>query len=261
MAEIRDKYRKYIDKECNYMAWYNFFYHTFYVPLKIFFPGKALGLEHLPQSGGYILAFNHRSAKDVPLSFLAVPKYRHFVAKEEHYNSAFCRWLFPKLGVVAVNREKPDLSTIRKVVKILNRGEVVGLFPEGTRNRDEDADMLQFKNGTALFALQAKVPVVPVYIYRKPKFFRKNYVYVGPPIYPPEGRISADTIASFGGAVRDALESAKTYLGGIMAAGTYRNEFKLEKKRIKAAKRAAKAAAKAEKRARKSGGDAPREKN
>ena len=116
MAEIRDKYRKYIDKECNYMAWYNFFYHTFYVPLKIFFPGKALGLEHLPQSGGYILAFNHRSAKDVPLSFLAVPKYRHFVAKEEHYNSAFCRWLFPKLGVVAVNREKPDLSTIRKVV-------------------------------------------------------------------------------------------------------------------------------------------------
>lgn len=61
--------------------------------------------------------------------------------------------------------------------------------------------------------------------------------------------------------MRDALESAKTYLGGIMAAGTYRKEFKLEKKRIKAAKRAAKAAAKAEKRARKSGGDAPREKN
>lgn len=260
MAEIRDKYRKYIDKECNYMAWYNFFYHTFYVPLKIFFPGKALGLEHLPQSGGYILAFNHRSAKDVPLSFLAVPKYRHFVAKEEHYNSAFCRWLFPKLGVVAVNREKPDLSTIRKVVKILNRGEVVGLFPEGTRNRDEDADMLQFKNGTALFALQAKVPVVPVYIYRKPKFFRKNYVYVGPPIYPPEGRISADTIASFGGAVRDALESAKTYLGGIMAAGTYRKEFKLEKKRIKAARRAAKAEAKAAGRAN-AGGKTPQEKN
>lgn len=84
--------------------------------------------------GGYILAFNHRSLLDAPMAFSAIPGYWHFIAKEELYNSAILRWLLPRLGVVAVNRTNIDLSTIRKGVDILKKGEVLGIFPEGTRN-------------------------------------------------------------------------------------------------------------------------------
>ena len=253
MAGLKEKYRKYVNKKANYKAWYPFLYGFFFLLAKILFPGKALGIEHLPQKGGYILAFNHRSWKDVPLSFYAVPGYRHFVGKEEHYNNAFARFLFPKMGAIAVDRENIDLSTIRKIAGVLRNGEVLGIFPEGTRNRDEDGDMLRFKNGAAFFAMQARVPVVPVYIYKKPRCFHRNYLYIGQPVdvteYIGNGPVNADKVAACGVAIRDAMEAAKTTLAGIMERGEYRKEQKAEKKRIKAAKKAAKAAAKAAARA------------
>lgn len=250
MALKKEKYKKAINKKCNYKAWYTFLYGMFFLPGKIFLPGRALGIENLPKEGGYILAFNHRSWKEIPLAFYAVPGYRHFVAKEEHFNYAVARFIFPKMGAIAVNREKTDLSTIRKIVGVLKKGEVIGIFPEGTRNRDEEADMLQFKNGTALFALQAKVPVVPVYIYKKPKFFRRNYLYIGKPLEADgycNGPINSDKISLFGSEIRDAMDGAKEYLNEVMARKAYKTEFKAEQKRIKAEKKALKLAKKAKK--------------
>lgn len=252
MALKKEKYKKAIDKKSNYKAWYTFLYGLLFVPGKILLPGRALGIENLPKEGGYILAFNHRSWKEIPMTFYAVPGYRHFVAKEEHYNYAIGRFIFPKMGAIAVNREKTDLSTIRKIVGVLRKGEVVGIFPEGTRNRDDDADMLQFKNGTALFAIQARVPVVPVYIYRKPRFFRRNYLYIGKPLDVSEftgGPVNADKVSACGAKVRDSMEETKEYLDDIMSKGAYKKEFKAEKKRRKAAAKAEKLARKAAKRA------------
>ena len=123
MSGLKEKYKKYVNKKTNYKAWYTFFYGFFFLLGKTLFPGKALGLEHLPQSGGYVLAFNHRSWKDVPLSFYAIPGYRHFVGKEEHYNNAFARFLFPKMGAIAVDRENIDLSTIRRVASVLKKAK------------------------------------------------------------------------------------------------------------------------------------------
>lgn len=247
MSGLKEKYKKYVNKKTNYKAWYTFFYGFFFLLGKTLFPGKALGLEHLPQSGGYVLAFNHRSWKDVPLSFYAIPGYRHFVGKEEHYNNAFARFLFPKMGAIAVDRENIDLSTIRRVASVLKKGEVLGIFPEGTRNRDENGDMLQFKNGAAFFAMQARVPVVPVSIYKKPRFFRRNYLYIGEPVdvneYIAGGPINSDKVSACGAAVRDAMEKTKAELTAIMEKGTYGKERKAEKKRMKAAKKAAARAA------------------
>ena len=247
MAVKKEKYKKAIDKKSNYKAWYTFLYGLLFIPGKILLPGRALGTENLPKEGGYILAFNHRSWKEIPMTFYAVPGYRHFVAKEEHYNHAFARFIFPKMGAIAVDREKLDLSTIRKIVKVLKSGEVVGIFPEGTRNRDEEADMLQFKNGTALFAMHARVPVVPVYIYKKPRFFRRNYLYIGKPLDVSKycgGPINAEKISLCGGDIRDVMEETKAYLDEVMSRKAYKAEFKAEKKRKKAAAKAAKLALK-----------------
>ena len=226
MSELKEKYRKYLDKKANYKAWYRFFYGFFYILGKTLFPGKALGVENLPEKGGYILAFNHRSWKDVPLSYYAVPGYRHFLAKEEMYNSKFARWIFPKMGAIAVDREKIDLSTIRKISKVLRDGEVLGIFPEGTRNKENEDEMLQFKNGAALFALQAKVPVLPVYIYKKPRFFKRNYIYIGKPLYPYDyvqsGPASAEKVATFGNVIRDGMEEARLTLDRIVENKEYK---------------------------------------
>ncbi len=247
MSELKEKYRKYIDKKVNYRAWWRFLYAIFGWFFKILFPGRALGVENLPTDSGYILAFNHRSSLDIPVSFLAVPGFFHFVSKEEYYNHAFFRWLFPKFGVIAIDREKPDLSTLRKISAVLKKGEVVGIFPEGTRNRDEDADMLRFKNGTALFALQSKVPVLPVYSYKKPRIFHKNYLYIGKPVDVSKysGPVNAEKVEQYANDIRQGIEEAKTHLQEVMNAKAFRKERKAEKKRMREAKKIAKAAAKA----------------
>ncbi len=247
MSELKEKYRKCIDKKANYRFWRSFYCTIFGWAFRLIFPGRALGAENLPKDTGYILAFNHRSSMDIPVSFLAVPEYFRFVSKEDYYNHAFFRWLFPKFGVITLDREKPGISTIRKIVDVLKKGEIVGIYPEGTRNRDDDADMLEFKNGVALFALRAKVPVVPVYSYRKPRAFHKNYLYIGKPVYPADydGPVTAEKISRFASAVRDASEEAKQRLCAIMETKSFRKEQKAECKRMKAAKKTAKKAAKA----------------
>ena len=243
-----EKYRKAIDKKCNYKKWFRFLKGLLYPLLKLMLPGRALGLENLPDGGGYILSFNHRSMLDAPAAFSSIPKYWHFIAKEEFYNSAFFRWLLPRLGVVGVNRDNIDLSTIRKVVSILKGGEVLGIFPEGTRNRDaSDETMLKVKHGTAMFAVRGHAPVVPVYIYRRPKFFRRTYMYIGKPIDLAEkvsGPLTAEKLGELAGIITDGMEEAKRYISSVMSEKRYGREVRAEKKRMKARKKALRAAEK-----------------
>ena len=156
----KEKYRKAIDKKCNYRAWFGFLKTMLYPLLKLMLPGRALGLENLPEKGGYILAFNHRSMLDAPAAFSSIPMYWHFIAKEEFYNHAFFRWLLPRLGVVGVNRSNIDLSTIRRVVALLGKGEVLGIFPEGTRSKT--GEIAEMKAGAFKMATKAKAKIVPV---------------------------------------------------------------------------------------------------
>ena len=233
----KEKYRKAIDRKCNFRAWFRFLKGLLYPLLKLMLPGCALGLENLPESGGYILSFNHRSMLDAPMAYSAIPIYWHFIAKEEFYNNAFFRWLFPRLGVVGVNRENIDLSTIRRVVGLLKGGEVLGIFPEGTRNRDaSDESMLRVKHGAAMFAVRGGASVLPVYIYRRPRFFRRSYVYIGKPMdlaSRVSGPLTAEKLSELAGEISAGMEEAKAYLCEIMREKRYGKEVRAEKKRMK----------------------------
>lgn len=244
----KEKYRKAIDKKCNYKAWFGFLKAMLFPLLKLLLPARALGRENIPEKGGYILAFNHRSLLDAPMAFSAIPGYWHFIAKEELYNSAIMRWLLPRLGVVAVNRTDIDLSTIRKSVNILKNGEVIGIFPEGTRNlADEEDTMLEMKNGAAMFAVRGKVPVLPVYIYRKTKFFRRSYLYIGKPIDVSSlvsGPLTKDKLDLCASAISEGMEEARGYLNTVMREKRYGKEIRAEKKRMKTRRKAEKADAK-----------------
>lgn len=116
------------------------------------------GLHRMPASGAVVLAVNHRDFLDGPLLFAFVRRPVTFLVKTE----AFTPTLTPMLtgtGQIPVARERPDVVAVRKSLRILINGGVIGLFPEGTRG---DGLASTAKPGVGYFALRTGARVVPV---------------------------------------------------------------------------------------------------
>ena len=104
------------------------------------------------------------------------------MAKKELFDkklkAKFIRWL----GGIPVDREKLDITTIKECFKTLKNGDILVVFPEGTRNKKADEiDLLPLKGGANLIAFKTNSKIVPVGMAKKYKVFRKNYMYVGEP--------------------------------------------------------------------------------
>lgn len=120
------------------------------------------GLENLPQQGGVILAPNHISYLDPPLVGSAVNRPVYFMAKQELFSVPVLGWLIRRTHAFPVSRGSADRQALRKAQELLERGEVLVMFPEGRRSRD--GRLQQAELGLALVAARAKVPVVPVVV-------------------------------------------------------------------------------------------------
>jgi long-chain acyl-CoA synthetase len=128
--------------------------------------------ERLPRQGPYILAANHSSHLDTAaiISALAATlgtkgaQRMHVVgARDYFFDSSLKRWFFSTcLNVVPIDREEVSLAGLRMVRAILESGESVLIFPEGTRTRT--GQLQPFKPGIGLIAWEVGVPIVPVYI-------------------------------------------------------------------------------------------------
>jgi 1-acyl-sn-glycerol-3-phosphate acyltransferase len=123
-------------------------------------------LKQLPQGSGAIIVGNHCSYLD-PVFVMAMlrPRPIRFMAKEEFMEinpllSRIVAWV----GGFPVKRNSADMSAIKRAVRMLKRGELVGIFPEGTRVRFKNQEVT-YHEGVALIAQLAKVPVVPVRIW------------------------------------------------------------------------------------------------
>lgn len=144
---------------------------------------KVTGLENLPEEGAYILSGNHKHIWDpVILAIQIRDRHLHFMAKDVLFKYKPMAWLLKTLYAIPVRREDNDIVAIKSAMKVLKNGEVLGLFPEGTRNKT-DAVMLPPKGGVVLLAVRKKVPVVPVGIGGKYKLFGHVTVNFGKPIY------------------------------------------------------------------------------
>jgi 1-acyl-sn-glycerol-3-phosphate acyltransferase len=134
------------------------------LPVKLLFRLRASGKEHLPREGGYILSANHLSNFDPwPLGLPLFPRRQiRFMAKAELYRSP----LWPVLilaGAFKVHRGEGDTDAIETAVRLAREGEVVAIFPEGTRRRKGLAKTRQARphTGAARVALEAGVPLIP----------------------------------------------------------------------------------------------------
>ncbi len=120
------------------------------------------GTEHLPVDGAVILVANHVSFFDSILLMFSLPRPVAFIGKAEYTDNPITNWLFCGAGMIPVRREDlGDLPHVfEEVAEALGRGEVIGVFPEGTRSRD---GMLHRGHvGAAHLALTTGAPIVPV---------------------------------------------------------------------------------------------------
>ncbi|MHB8051400.1 MAG: lysophospholipid acyltransferase family protein [Coriobacteriia bacterium] len=130
--------------------------------LPLAFRTRIIGAERIPD-GGALLAGNHASYLDPVLLWCKSPRPVHFMAKSELFVKGFIAWVIPRLWAFPVNRGGPDRAAIVTATELLRGGELVGVFPEGSR-READADVAvgDAHGGAAFIALRAGVPIVPI---------------------------------------------------------------------------------------------------
>lgn len=130
------------------------------------FGWECRGVEHLPMTGPAIVAANHVSYLDPPLIGSVMRRRIHFMAKEEVFAIPLLGSFLHAIGSFPLCRRKAvDVTAVRHALRILERGDVLGIFPEGTRNRNHDfREMLRFYDGVGWLALRAQAPVIPVAI-------------------------------------------------------------------------------------------------
>ena len=136
--------------------------------LRLFFRPEAEGLEHIPKSGGAILASNHLAVSDSFFMPLVIPGRRvTFIAKQEYFTGTgvkgtLKRWFFTGMGQIPMDRSGGTAAqaSLDTGVRLLREGNLLGIYPEGTRS--PDGRLYKGKTGIARMALEAGVPIIPV---------------------------------------------------------------------------------------------------
>jgi 1-acyl-sn-glycerol-3-phosphate acyltransferase len=133
------------------------------LPARALTRARAYGRERMPRAGGLVLAVNHLHWIDVPIVGALSPRNLDFVAKFEAIDfpglGRFLSWH----GTIAVRRGESDRDAVRQMRAAVRRGEVLGLFVEGTRQRGGRPG--EAKPGAAMVAIQEDVPVLPAAVY------------------------------------------------------------------------------------------------
>lgn len=120
---------------------------------------RVIGQENIPATGA-VLAGNHVSYADPALLWCVAPRQCHFMAKSELFEHGIIAWGLPRLWAFPVKRGQADRAAISAATELLKRGELVGIFPEGTRKKHDS--MGEAQQGASFIAMRAGVPIVPV---------------------------------------------------------------------------------------------------
>lgn len=142
--------------------WYSFLHVVCRLAASLLFQVRVHGREHVPREGGALVLSNHQSHFDPVLIGLACDRRLNYLARQTLFRFAPFRWLIDSLDAIPIDREGLGLAGLKETLRRLKRGEMVLIFPEGTRTRDGDVGAL--KPGFSALAGRARVPLVPVAI-------------------------------------------------------------------------------------------------
>lgn len=134
---------------------------------------QRIDLDKIPRNGKSILCSNHISYLDPVIIGAYAPRYIYFMAKKELYNNRFLGSLVSFLNAFPVNRRTLDRRTISTSFDILKNGNMLGLFPEGTRSTD--GILRKGKKGMGFIAAHSKTSIIPVAISGANKIVQKPH--------------------------------------------------------------------------------------
>lgn len=150
-----------------------------YPILWLIYPTIFKGKENIPE-GRAIFICNHTSNVDAIFVELSSWKDKYYLSKKELFKNKFAGGFLKRINAIPIERGKIDLTAIKTCLKLLNKEKALVIFPEGTRNKTEEA-LGEVKSGAAMFAIKSKAPIVPIWIKKKYKIFHTNTLRFGKP--------------------------------------------------------------------------------
>ncbi len=157
-----------------------------------YFRLRVRGLEHVPATGAFIVSGSHRSNLETPMISQITKRRLRYMGKESLWKTKFGAWLFTTAGGFPVERATADRAALRACLEVLERGEPLVVFPEGTRQTGPV--LAEFFDGAAYLAIKAQVPILPIGFGGTEAAMGKGVkmprpakctIVVGPPIPPP----------------------------------------------------------------------------
>lgn len=122
---------------------------------------EVIGYEFVPKEGGCVIATNHLGIIDVPLAFYALDRWDMFVMIGEKWeNVGLFRWVGKYFNFVFIDRFNPDIKTLRKVISLMEKNNILVIAPEGTRSRT--GALIEAKMGASYLATKLNRPIVPI---------------------------------------------------------------------------------------------------
>ena len=140
---------------------------------------KVEGRENLPAKGPLIICANHYSTIDPVILAVTLPYLINSMAKAELFKHKFLALFFRSIKVFPVKRGEADIRSIKTSLKVLKENKVLGMFPEGTRNKTGE---LKAEPGIAMIAIKGRAAVLPIAIVGNYKLFNRTTVKIGKPM-------------------------------------------------------------------------------
>jgi 1-acyl-sn-glycerol-3-phosphate acyltransferase len=217
---------------------YRIFWHSFHGLLALWFRPRVVGREHVPLSGPVILAPVHRSFADFALTAFCTRRKLFFMTKDSMWkNKHLGNFLF-WVGAFPVHRESADREALQRAEEVLKMGQVLVLFPEGTRRSSPAIEDLM--EGASFLSARTGAPIVPIGIGASDLAMPKGstvpkpytiHMVVGPPMAPPArtegGRVSRSAVhaatTELVGRLQEVYDESKARTGRYPAAPTERS--------------------------------------
>lgn len=147
----------------------------------LFFRVKVYGRENVPEKGGLLLCANHLGNLDVPLIGYKNKRVIHYMTKIEMFKNPIVSFIIKKLGAFPIKRGVVDVEAIKTAINLLEAGNIVGIFPEGTRLLKNKGKKIKVKPGAAMLAIKSGVPILPVAVQCNYRLFSKVIIRFGKP--------------------------------------------------------------------------------
>ncbi len=124
---------------------------------------EVSGYEHLPRETSFVIATNHLGIVDVPLAFYALDRWDMFVVVGEKWRDiGLFRWVGKHFNFIFIDRFKPDIKALRRILSLMEENNILVIAPEGTRSRT--GALIEAKPGVSYLATKLNRPIVPVAI-------------------------------------------------------------------------------------------------